>query len=117
VRQALVLWLPAVVWAGLIFWASSVPNLSTGLGSWDLVLRKGAHLTAYAVLAVLLWRPLRHELAALAVAVAYAASDEFHQSFVRGRHGSSIDVLIDGIGALAGLALFAHARRRPRAVP
>ena len=66
---------------------------------------------------MLLWRPLRHELAALAVAVAYAGTDEVHQSFVRGRHGSPIDVLIDGVGALAGLVLLLHARRRFRVAP
>ena len=43
---------------GVIFAFSSVPSLSTGLGTWDLVLRKLAHLTEYAVLGALLARAL-----------------------------------------------------------
>jgi len=49
-------WLPVVVWAAVIFAFSSVPSLSTHLGTWDLLLRKLAHMTEYAVLALLLLR-------------------------------------------------------------
>jgi VanZ family protein len=110
VPSKLSLWLPVVVWAGVIFGLSAIPSLSTGLGTWDTILRKLAHTAEYAVLAALLWRALRNELAALAGAVAYAATDELHQTFVRGRHGSPVDVAIDGIGAAAGLLLLLHAR-------
>jgi VanZ family protein len=65
----------------------------------------------YAVLAVLLWRALRQEAAALGLAVAYACTDELHQVFVRGRHASLVDVAIDGIGAAVGLLALHHARR------
>jgi VanZ family protein len=88
--RALTLWLPVVLWASLIFALSSVPSLSSGLGGWDYVLRKCAHVTEYAVLAFL-------------AGVLYAASDELHQSFVRGRHASPIDVAIDSVGLLIGL--------------
>jgi len=54
---------------------------------------------------VLLWRALGGELWALALSIAYAASDEVHQLFVRGRHGSPVDVAIDTVGVLVGLAL------------
>lgn len=109
--RTLSLWLPVLAWAGLIFGLSAVPSLSTGLGTWDLVLRKCAHATEYAILAALLWRALRHELAALGLAVAYAATDEWHQTFVRGRHGSPVDVAIDAAGAAIGLVLLVHAPR------
>jgi VanZ family protein len=115
VRRTLSLWLPVLLWAGLIFGLSSIPSLSSGLGSWDEVLRKGAHTLEYAILALLLRRALRADLPALAVAVAYAATDEFHQSFVAGRHGTPIDVAIDGVGAALGLLALLHARRRYRA--
>jgi VanZ family protein len=98
-------WLPVLVWAGVIFAFSSIPSLNSGLGTWDYVLRKGAHMTEYAVLAVLLVRATGSYLWAFPLAVAYAASDEFHQTFVRGRHGSPIDVGIDAVGALIGLTL------------
>jgi VanZ family protein len=103
VQSKLSLWLPVVVWAGVIFAVSSIPSLSSGLGVWDTVLRKAAHMAEYAVLAALLWRALRSELVGLAAALAYAATDELHQAFVRGRHGSPVDVAIDGIGAAIGL--------------
>jgi VanZ family protein len=96
-------WLPVLVWAGVIFAFSSIPSLGTGLGTWDYVLRKGAHMTEYAVLACLLMRALGSYGWAFGLAVAYAATDEFHQTFVRGRHGSPIDVGIDAVGALIGL--------------
>jgi len=51
-------WLPVLAWAALIFALSSVPSLSTGLGLWDLVLRKLAHAGEYAVLGALLARAL-----------------------------------------------------------
>jgi VanZ family protein len=103
--RSLSLWLPVVAWAALIFGLSSIPSLNSGLGTWDTVLRKLAHTAEFAVLAALLWRALRNEVAALVVAVGYAATDELHQHFVRGRHGSPVDVAIDGIGAAIGLVL------------
>src|SRR5213593_4502715 len=49
-------WLAVVAWAAVIFALSSIPSLSTHLGTWDTILRKGAHLTEYAILAVLFAR-------------------------------------------------------------
>ena len=97
-------WLPVLVWAGVIFAFSSIPSLSTHLGTWDLVLRKAAHMTEYAILAVLLRRATGSTAWAFGLAVAYAATDELHQTFVPGRHGTPVDVGIDAIGALIGLA-------------
>jgi VanZ family protein len=108
--RALTHWLPVVLWAGFIFALSSIPSLGTGLGGWDLLLRKGAHLTEYAVLAVLLLRALGREAHAVALGLLYAASDELHQAFVRGRHASPIDVAIDGIGLLIGLLAWRRTR-------
>ena len=96
-------WLPVLVWAGVIFALSSIPSLSSGLGTWDYVLRKLAHMSEYAILALLLRRATASDPAALALAVTYAATDEVHQLFVRGRHGSPVDVGIDAVGALIGL--------------
>jgi VanZ family protein len=99
-------WFPVVAWAAVIFAFSSVPHLSSGLGTWDLVLRKCAHMTEYAILAVLLRRALGRDLPAFLLGVAYAATDEFHQHFVAGRHASPVDVAIDSLGLALGLLAY-----------
>ena len=108
--RVLSLWVPVVLWAGVIFALSSIPNLGTGLGTWDYVLRKGAHMTEYALLAALLLRALEREVPAFLAALAYAASDELHQHFVRGRHAAPVDVAIDAVGIVAGLLVWARLR-------
>jgi len=90
------------------------------------LIRKCGHLTEYAVLALLLWRAVRRPVKndsrpwvwpeaglALAIVFLYAASDEFHQSFVPTRTAQVSDVFIDTAGGAAGLlALWAFGRWR-----
>jgi VanZ family protein len=104
--RLLLLWLPVVAWAALIFAFSAVPSLGTGLGTWDTVLRKGAHVTEYLVLGALLLRALGREVVAFVAGVAYAATDELHQHFVAGRHASPIDVAIDAAGVAFGVLVW-----------
>ena len=95
---------------GLIFFLSSIPGLKSPWDAWDFFLRKGAPVFEYAVLSLLMARagretgPFREYpgAAAAAAALAYAASDELHQSFVVGRVGSPVDVMIDGAGCALG---------------
>lgn len=76
--------------------------------------RKGAHMTEYAILAILIyiwlgrWRLSRRRMACTAavLTILYACSDEVHQLFVAGRAGRISDVLVDSVGAVLGLALF-----------
>jgi hypothetical protein len=101
-------WLAVAAWATFIFALSSIPSLGTGHEGWDLVLRKAAHLAEYAVLGALLARALSGALAAWAwiawfAGVVYAVSDELHQHFVPGRHGSPVDVAIDAVGVAVGV--------------
>jgi len=110
--RALTVWLPVLAWAAVIFTLSSVPSLSTGLGLWDTILRKGAHITEYAVLGALLYRALGREAPALAAGIAYAGTDELHQHFVRGRHGAPVDVAIDAIGVALGMLVWLRLRER-----
>ena len=104
-------WLPVVAWAGLIFTLSSIPDLGTGLGGWDLLLRKLAHAAEFAVLGVLFLRAVERPVLAFLLASAYAVSDEIHQIFVPGRLGSPLDVLIDVAGVADGIALALRLRR------
>ncbi len=106
---------PPLVLMGVIFFFSGQPDLGTGLGVWDTILRKAAHMAEYGLLWFLWYRALElgSPVPAVAITLAYAASDEFHQTFVDGRHGSPLDVLIDAAGV--GIAVMLHARRRARA--
>jgi VanZ family protein len=106
------LWLPVVAWAALIFALSSVPDLGSGLGGWDTALRKLAHAGEYAVLGALLMRATRRAGLAFGLGVAYAISDEIHQTFVAGRAGSPVDVAIDAVGVLLGVLLWVRLRTR-----
>jgi VanZ family protein len=92
------------------------------------LIRKCGHLTEYAVLVFLFWRAVRQPVkndsrpwrwreagVALSLVFLYAASDEFHQSFVPTRTPMVLDVLIDTFGGAAGLfALWIFGRLRKR---
>lgn len=106
VAARLNLWLPVVFWAGLIFAVSSVPALATELGVWDTILRKCAHVVEYGILGALLQRALRREPLSILIGSGYAVTDEVHQAFVSGRHGSPLDWLIDTAGVVLGVLLF-----------
>jgi len=139
-------WLPLLIWLGVIFLGSTslmsaehtsrliVPMLlwlKPGLSPktiWIIlvIMRKCAHVSEYAILALLLWRALRSGptlrtklptlfSAVLLACAVFAASDEFHQSFVKSRTPSVGDVLLDVVGALFGLLICASfARRHPK---
>jgi VanZ family protein len=100
------LWLPPLLLMGAIFVVSDQPSLNSGLGAIDLIGRKLIHFAEYALLTFLWWRALvtvtspgRAALFAFLLASGYAATDEYHQTFVEGRHGSPVDWAIDSAGA------------------
>ena len=112
-------WLPALVWMGLIFYLSSqstLPLLPQDHGPLEFVSRKGGHLLAYAILALLLGYALgriKHgALVALLLASLYGASDEVHQYFVIGREARVFDWGVDTFGAGVGVLLGVWQRRR-----
>ena len=124
-------WLPLLSWMALIFLLSHMDGPSSealsdwvkkliksflallgfvsenkeGIG-WGWVLRKVAHATEYAILAVLSFRVFRRYrerpkalIYSLCLCIIYAMLDEFHQSFIPGRGPSLRDVGIDSLGA------------------
>jgi VanZ family protein len=113
------LWVPPLLLMGVIFVLSAQPSLDSGLGLIDTIGRKLVHFATYALLCGLWWRAFagampanRAILLAFLLSSAYAATDELHQSFVEGRHGTPVDWAID----TAGAALAAYGlRRRARA--
>jgi VanZ family protein len=136
-------WLPLLIWLGVIFLGSTdlmsaentsrfvvpfllwlKPGMSPAtIRSILFAIRKCAHLTEYAILALLLWRALRSGStlrtkgamlfgAVLLACAVFAASDEFHQSFVKSRTPSGRDVMLDTAGAFLGLLIGASFAQR-----
>ena len=122
-------WLPPLLWTCVILLASTDLLSAAHSGAWlqtilttilghalpaeqfdvlHFALRKGSHLTEYAILGALLFRALRADgrqwnfrwsVAAVAIAAAVASVDEWHQTFVPSRTGAFSDVLIDTAAA------------------
>lgn len=101
-------WIPTLLMMVAIFLFSASPSTDVQSDWWDPIIYKGGHVIGYAMLTLSLWRGLgfrtdQHWLLWL-LAIAYAVSDEYHQSFVPGRHPAAFDVLVyDNIGALLSL--------------
>jgi VanZ family protein len=105
-------WFPALFFMIVIFIFSSRPSDDLpNFASWDRVVKKLGHAIGYGLLALSYlhyfnYDKKRYWLAWL-LAVLFSATDEFHQSFVPGRHPSIYDVLVfDNLGAVAGLWLY-----------
>jgi VanZ family protein len=104
-------WGPAILIMSTIFILSSIPSYSLpDFGSQDLLVKKFGHAAGYALLAgAIHWGLGRNDLKGVLLAwlltVAYAASDELHQSFVPGRRASLVDMGIDAAGAACALLL------------
>jgi VanZ family protein len=128
-------WAVTVAWAVLIFYLSTQgfgSNFTQGFLAWGLellhlrvsprnfylfhaLLRKLAHLTEYAIFALLLygppgqrtqrlWRPRRAVFCIVGAAL-YSLTDEFHQLSVPGRSGSLLDCGLDTLGATLAMLL------------
>lgn len=110
-------WIPLIAWMGLIFYLSSKPDFPRPEADWleDLV-GVGAHVFLFGGLAVLwarlLGRRRRPLILAFLFTLLYALSDEFHQSFVPGRHADPLDLLWDGVGAVLALLAWAWLQGR-----
>lgn len=108
--------LATILWAGMIFYLSSIPDLSSGLPTWqDLILRKVAHIFVFFMFAYLLAHSLNstqrpYLLFVVMAAILYAFIDEAHQLNVVGRQGSPTDILIDSVGVF--LAVFIYIKKQ-----
>ena len=126
VRKFVWLWLPVLLWMGVIFIGSSIGSCpQVGGDTSDAIVHRTAHLIEFAILGWLVLRALsegrlpdrRAFIIALIVVTVYGASDEFHQRFTPGRSSELSAVLFDAAGGLIGLWAWqwksrASARRR-----
>lgn len=142
-HAALFYWLPPLLWMAVIFSFSTDTFSASHTGSLfyrlfhvfapgltpeqfapiHFSIRKAAHFTEYALLALLLFRALRAGAAmrwrwrwalySLLIVVVYALFDEWHQSFTHDRTASIYDSLIDSSGGATALLLLWWRRRRP----
>ncbi len=105
---------------GVIFYLSAQEAVGPSLPEWT---RPVAHFSEFALLAALWswalapWLGRRALLAAGAISFLYALSDEYHQSFVKGRDSDPFDVIVDTLGIATALLLVRTSlerRREPR---
>lgn len=99
-------WLPAAVWAAVIFASSSIPGTNIP-GVWSV----WGHLAEYAVLGGLVAAALRRDdwgtiLLVVGLCALYGASDELHQVFVPFRTPDVLDWITDVAGAAIGTAFY-----------
>lgn len=100
-------WLTVILWMFVIFYLSHQPDLKSGFATpIDFVLRKIAHITEYAILCFLLIRASKNQKWAFLIAFLYACSDEIHQLFILGRHGSPRDIAIDTMGIMLAVYFY-----------
>lgn len=108
-KNLILKWIPALTMMGVIFWVSAQPGSELPSFDWaDRIVKKSGHVVGYAMLALSYWYGLgmkcEHRWLAWVLAVLFAVTDEFHQSFVPGRNASVWDVLIfDNLGALLAM--------------
>ncbi|TAN58079.1 hypothetical protein EPN15_02170 [Patescibacteria group bacterium] len=128
IHKLIKFWLPVLLWAGMIFYFSSIPDLRSGLPDiFDIVFRKIAHAGEFGILAILLWRAILSSsflqskqstinviVIVIIIVILYAITDEIHQGFVPGRVASPIDVLIDSFGATLAWAVFNKIKNRSK---
>lgn len=112
-KEVVKLWGPVVFWMGLIFIGSSLPSASVSQNPLvDFLVHKLIHLFEYGFLAVLLYRASHSLKVAIVFALAFGASDEWHQTFIPGREGRVRDLLVDTAGVFLGLGVLFKRRKR-----
>ncbi len=116
-NRALLRALAPIALMGVIFWFSAQPA-GGDHAWWVIVVRKLGHVSGYALLTCGWWWALRGVvrrplLWAVGISLIYACTDEFHQTFVRGREGTPRDVLIDAVGMAIAALLIGMRRSAP----
>lgn len=110
-------WIPAIIWMIVIFYLSHQPaqNLESMLPFFHKIFPgmksfNGGHFVAFFILAVTFYWGLGKEYAnfkgkllVILLCILYGISDEYHQSFIVGRHPDLADLRNDTIGAVIAM--------------
>ena len=100
--------------ASFIFPNLSSASLDSLVSSLQFIVRKGAHFSLYGVLGVLAFVTMvtyskihlaLRSLFSFLISALYSMSDEYHQTFIKGRSGEIRDIIIDCAGALLGILI------------
>ncbi len=110
-------WFPVFLYSGIIFYASSRPDLKPTL---DIAhVDKALHVLEYLVFGFLLARASAHQWPEVRIiqvvticSLLYGISDEYHQSFVPGRDAGVSDVIADTIGGFLGVWIYLYLQNR-----
>ena len=117
VRHFILYQFPAVLWAAIIFIASSMPASKLPKIAF-LVSDKIVHGAVFFVFGLLVYRALepkirvdtidwRRLLLSISAVVIYGIIDEYHQSFVPGRTVDVLDASADSVGGvLSGIVIY-----------
>lgn len=124
------LWLPVLVWAGVILWASDDSFSSGHSQGWlarlfggevpyglNFTIRKLGHIVAYGILGALAWRADRRFTVAIAITLIVAVTDEWRQSLTLTRTGTAWDVVLDAAGGWLGMVMTSRKLRESRPSP
>ena len=116
----------SLLWMYVIFYLSSITGDQLGPDTLVInLVKKSGHTVIFGILAVLYLYALKGRqslreagagifLMSLLFALLYAVSDEYHQSFIPGRHSSGTDIFIDICGALTALAILYGTKTRKK---
>jgi len=115
-------WFPVILYSGIIFYTSSIPNVTTPLS--EIQFDKLLHVLVYIPFGFLVARGIgsikfslswkKIWLLVFLATFLYGVSDEYHQSLVPGRDSGAIDLIMDTIGGVIGGYFYLYVTRRIR---
>lgn len=112
-------WFPVFLYSGIIFYASSLPDLKPPLEIKNI--DKAVHVLEYLPFGFLLarafsqqWPVVRLWQVVTVCSLLYGISDEYHQSFVPGRQAGVLDAIADTAGGFLGVWIHQFRQKRVR---
>lgn len=128
-RKEVIWWIIAILLCCMIFYFTGTQSSTgsntqhiieklTGLSpdqasKVNFIFRKATHITTFGFLGVCFFMSLRKRaFLAWEITTIYAATDEYHQSFVPGRTASFKDVIIDSCGCIIAIFIVRYFQKK-----